>query len=704
MKEKNDQLILAERYVNETRQNIFLTGKAGTGKTTFVNNLRNTTFKRHVVLAPTGVAAINAQGMTIHSFFQLPFGTLNAPEKQKELKARKYNKKKRAIIRSIDLLIIDEISMVRADVMDAIDDILRKLRRNVLPFGGVQLLLIGDLFQLPPVVRSDEVHTLSQDYNTHYFFGSKALLESSLITIELKHIYRQQAGQFVDILNEVRNNRISEKSLALLNAQYDKTFDLEYDPIILTSHRRTSLKINEERLQALDQPSAIHKAEVEGNFPPSMYPNDEDLRLKVGARVMFIKNDLSEDKLYYNGKLGTLITVEDDLDYAEVRADSGEMITVHYETWENTATTIDPETKELTKEVVGAFSQLPLCLAWAITIHKSQGLTFDHVEIDAKAAFAHGQVYVALSRCRTLEGIKLRSKISSSAIRNDRQVVSYEKSYHDNQPTQSTFLKARKEFERYLLLDIFNYRKLRYTLDDTQDLIKKLLKDHQLSSTIKLDRLASIFHKEVDPVAQKFSNLIQHSFQELEAVRDSEYLLERLQSAAKYFLPIFKDQLWIGFAKLEIELDNATAMERITQYLEDIQWEVFLSKQLYDSLTKGYKMESLIEIRAKSPLHFDDHLAKAKKTVIYKNNKIVNNDNFENSQLYHSLKAWRAQTAADQGTQASSILSIKSIVSICDVLPVDRASLSRIRGVGKKTMDRYADEILKLISDYQAKK
>ena len=700
--EKNESLQLAEQYVNQTRRNIFLTGKAGTGKTTFVNNLKSTTFKRFVVLAPTGVAAINAGGMTIHSFFQLPFGTLNTPEKQSELRVRKYNNRKRAIIRSLDLLIIDEISMVRADVMDAIDYILRKLRRNSRPFGGLQLLLIGDLFQLPPVVRNDEISILAQDYRTHYFFGSNALQHSNLVTIELTHIYRQQAGAFVDILNEVRNNRISKQSLDVLNAQYQKQFAKDVEAIILTSHRRTSQEINEKKLKDLSEESQFFKADIEGEFPQSMYPNEEKLELKVGARVMFIKNDRDEEKRYYNGKLGTLTVCDDSQESVTVLSDEGETILVLKEQWTNENVRIDSKSKELIKEIVGSYEQLPLRLAWAITIHKSQGLTFDHLEIDAQAAFAHGQVYVALSRCRSLEGIRLRSKISESAIRNDTTVVSYEQQYHQNQPTSSSFQEAKKDFERYLLMELFDYRTMEKAINEMLDLIKKIYKDAILPGVAELKSVADIFNKKIETAAQKFSSYIQFALASVENIESSPELVQRLQDAANYFYPILNNELWPVLATLSLEIDNKGLSDRVDQHLESIRWKVFSKAKVLNTMQSPYELSKILKAQAKAPLHYEDAINESLSQR--KTSRGFKGVTIKKKSLYDMLKAWRSVVADNEGLATSKVLTVKAILEIVAELPTDGDSLAAIKGIGPKTMELYGDAMLDVIAAHRNQK
>ena len=394
-------------FVENTGRSIFLTGKAGTGKTTFLKEVMAGSRKRPIVVAPTGVAAINAGGVTIHSFFQLPFSPY-VPGAKVENKFD-FSREKRKIIASIDLLIIDEISMVRADLLDAIDAVLRRFREHDQPFGGVQLLMIGDLAQLTPVVTPEDERILKPYYSTPYFFASKALQQIDYVTIQLEHVYRQQDASFINILNEVRNGHPSEAVLAKLNSR------LSPQPlparegsgyIRLTTHNNIANNYNESELRKLSTPAYTYRAEIKGTFPEYSYPTAEALVLKEGAQVMFVKNDPSGDHRYYNGRIGRVMEAGDNRLTVYCEGDS-EAIEVEPLEWENTRYTLNEKTREIEAEVQGTFRQLPLRLAWAITIHKSQGLTFDHAIIDANQSFAPGQVYVALSRCRTLEGLLL---------------------------------------------------------------------------------------------------------------------------------------------------------------------------------------------------------------------------------------------------------------------------------------------------------
>ena len=457
--EKNQELRNAWDFVEHTGISIFLTGKAGTGKTTFLRALKERSNKRNIIVAPTGVAAINAGGMTIHSFFQLP---LSPFVPNTNIKNRfDYSKEKRKIMRTLDLLIIDEISMVRADVLDAIDSVLRRFREPDKPFGGVQLLMIGDLQQLTPVVTPEEEELLRQHYDTPYFFGSKALRSISYVTIELTHVYRQQDETFITLLNNIREGKVSADDLQRLNERYAPTFQPKEgsDYIRLTTHNRMAESYNEDQLRRLPTKAYTFSAETDGNFPEYNYPTDYNLTLKTGAQVMFIRND--NNGRYYNGRIGHITHVDNEKIYVLCPGEDEEF-EVEVETWENTKYTLNEKTKQIEAEVQGTFKQYPLRLAWAITIHKSQGLTFEHAIIDAQASFASGQVYVALSRCKTLEGLVLASPIGNTAIINDNRVSEYISHQTEEAEKSISALPALKEeYHRQLLIELFNFNEIK---------------------------------------------------------------------------------------------------------------------------------------------------------------------------------------------------------------------------------------------------
>ena len=432
----NQQLFdLAEH----TNRSIFLTGKAGTGKTTFLNEFVKKSQKKHIVVAPTGIAAINAGGVTIHSMFGLPLRPFlptteridgNLGNNIADLMHHfKYRKDKLKLLREVEIIIIDEVSMLRADVLDMMDFSLRHIRRNPQQFGGVQMLFIGDLYQLPPVVRDENI--LKEYYNSPFFFSAKALENMNLVTIELTKVYRQKDETFLNILNAIRDGNRNEIDFDLLNSRYDPNFETQEEAYVyLTSHNKMAHDINQQKLKNLKGKSFFYEAKVTGDFRENQYPNEEKLELKVGAQIMFIRNDASNEKKYFNGKLAEIVHLDEDEIYVQIDGD-GEEYKLKKESWENKRYSLG-EDKSIQEDVLGSFEQYPIRLAWAVTIHKSQGLTFDRVIIDAGKSFASGQVYVALSRCRTLEGIVLKSKITPEVVFNDQRVLGFQDSTNAN--------------------------------------------------------------------------------------------------------------------------------------------------------------------------------------------------------------------------------------------------------------------------------
>ena len=564
--EQNNELRTAWDFVENTGRSIFLTGKAGTGKTTFLKTVVEKSRKRPIVVAPTGVAAINAGGVTIHSFFQLPFSPY-VPGAKVESRFD-FGREKRKIIASIDLLIIDEISMVRADLLDAIDNVLRRFRNHSLPFGGVQLLMIGDLQQLTPVVTSDEEQLLKQYYDTPYFFGSKALQQIDSVTIQLSHVYRQQDKSFIEILNEVRNGHPSAETLEKLNSRSLPQLPPKGGGVIrLTTHNNLANFYNESELEKLPGQPIRYHAEVKGTFPEYSYPTAETLVLKVGAQVMFVKNDPSGEHKFYNGRIGqvTKATEKSLFVYCEGDADAIEVEPLE---WENTRYTLNEKTREIESEVQGTFRQLPLRLAWAITIHKSQGLTFDRAIIDANQSFAPGQVYVALSRCRTLEGLTLASPLTPRSIINDERVDSYiAQQETEAQRSIHQLPLLKQEYERYLLLQLFDFR----SLLNQQETMVRIFAEFFYHSHASLKQLhdQALFdlRQQVIGVADKWQKKI-HSMS-FEALREPDFL-ERVKRSAEYFADLLNNVLAKPLElTAKVETNNKQAAHRLGIALPD---------------------------------------------------------------------------------------------------------------------------------------
>ena len=566
--EQNLELRTAWDFVENTGRSIFLTGKAGTGKTTFLKTVMERSRKRPIVVAPTGVAAINAGGVTIHSFFQLPFSPY-VPGAKVESKFD-FGREKRKIIASSDLLIIDEISMVRADLLDAIDAVLRRFREHGQPFGGMQLLMIGDLAQLTPVVTPEDERMLKPYYDTPYFFGSKALQQLDYVTIQLSHVYRQQDASFIALLNEIRGGHPSADALAKLNSRVTNPSPKGEGSgsIRLTTHNNLANFYNESELQKLPGRPVMYHAAIKGTFPDYSYPTAETLVLKVGAQVMFVKNDPSGKHLYYNGRIGRVMEATEKRLTVYCEGDS-EAIEVEPLEWENTRYTLNEQTREIESEVQGTFKQLPLRLAWAITIHKSQGLTFDRAIIDANQSFAPGQVYVALSRCRTLEGLVLATPLDARAVINDERVDSYisqQESETERSIGQLPVLK--QEYERYLLIQLFDFRAV-YALEETMVRIFAEFFYHSHASLKQLHDQALIsLQQHVLTVASKWQQQIQTMT--VEALRESDFL-GRVCRSADYFEHQLSDILAKPIElSAKVETNNKQASRRLGNALPDL--------------------------------------------------------------------------------------------------------------------------------------
>ncbi|SDS73325.1 HRDC domain-containing protein [Mucilaginibacter mallensis] len=655
--DRNPVIQLAFDYVESTNTIVFLTGKAGTGKTTFLQQVKKDAKKKLAIVAPTGVAAINAGGMTIHSFFQIPFGPV-IPGGDARPDAH-YSPEKKALLSELELLIIDEISMVRPDVLDQIDLILRNIKENPYPFGGVQLLLIGDLSQLSPIIRDEEWAMLGRYYTTPYFFSSLVLQKTPFVQIELDHVYRQKEQAFVDILNEVRNQAISPENLALLNARHQVDFrpPAEDPYITLTTHNRIAQQINNELVEALPGQEFEFKATIKGEFPKDAYPTDTELKLKTGAQVMFVKNDSSAEKLFYNGKIGTITRIEKDTVF--VQCGNDREIAVQALEWSNIKYKLDEQ--QISETNAGSFAQIPLKLAWAITIHKSQGLSFDKAIIDISGAFAHGQAYVALSRCRTLSGMVLRNPISAQNIIGDPAVAHFNTQARLFQPDAEKLELDRQLYQKYLLAELFNFNGLRNRIAGFEQLIPNL-------------------HTDVLSVAAKFSRQL-----------DTEDI-ERIRKAAHYFhsaLSAITESLHALIPALIGKSKEGAA--KADQLLQWIMARISLM---------GHFSETAFSVTA--------YLTASKNTLAAasadKSRSYVKALNAKpNEKLYEQIVAWLKNTAEKDQVMPNRIISEKTAAMIAEKLPPTLKALSAIKGVGPQKAEQYGPELITLIRSYLQK-
>jgi|CXWL01.1.fsa_nt_gi hypothetical protein len=549
---ENEMFRLAVDLVNQSNRNIFLTGKAGTGKTTFLKYIRENCPKQMAVVAPTGVAAINAGGVTIHSFFQLPLAPF-IPEtkgtgfpahgqeisnKHSLISRLRFNSDKKKVLQQLEILVIDEISMVRCDVLDAIDTVLRHIRQRPSErFGGVQLLFIGDMLQLPPVIKEQEWNLLSEYYSGQYFFDSKVLQEDPPVYIEFNKIYRQSEERFINLLNQVRNNELDEDGMKILESRFQPGFRRSKQDgyIILTTHNNKASEINAGELGNLDSKLFSYEAEMQGEFSDRAYPAEEILYLKSGAQVMFLRNDAADKgKRYFNGKIGTISKLEADKIFVQCEGEAAE-IEVQKEKWENIRYTLNKSTRQLDADVLGSFTQYPLRLAWAITIHKSQGLTFERAIIDAGAAFAPGQVYVALSRCTNLEGMVLQSHVKSSSLFSDTRIVEFSQRSASSGQLQKELAIARKHYQQTVLLSTFDFTG---SINSSKEVLDYLLEHSPSFNPESISWTEELLGKldKLQETAKKFQTQLQTLFLQPEPPQENQPLQERIKAAAIYFV------------------------------------------------------------------------------------------------------------------------------------------------------------------------
>lgn len=596
---------LAAKFVNQTSRHIFLTGKAGTGKTTFLRNIITKTHKRAVIVAPTGIAAINAAGVTIHSLFQLPFGTFvpritpdqklpsgvpyNTPKSL--VRHLSMNAVKRRILLDMELLVIDEVSMLRADLLDAIDFVLRYVRRNNENFGGVQVLFIGDLYQLPPVVRNQEQELLGMFYQSAFFFDALCLKTNPPIYIELDKIYRQSDQTFVDLLNNLRNNMATEQDIALLKSHYQENYkpNLNDNYITLTTHNSKADALNRTSLAELKGKSYFYNAVIEKEFAESAYPIEKTLELKIGAQVMFIKNDPKGEQRFFNGKLAVVTDLKSD--FIEVLPEGNKYpISLEQYAWKNIRYTTNKHTNEIEEEEIGTFTQYPIKLAWAITVHKSQGLTFDRAIVDIGDAFAPGQIYVALSRLRSIDGLILTSHLNNRGMKADQNVAYYSRTKDEQESLLAQITKEADAFLKQSLLQAFNFTLLdnfvyehvfSYSKDE-----KRSVKQTHLPWAVKLQQELMAAKVHADKFLKQIDRLLV-----LGQVVDMDLLITRTQAASNYFIPILEALSKTIFEQIEAVKEQKQTKE----YLHEL---IDLEAMFYEQFKKIVRAKAMLSAKA----------------------------------------------------------------------------------------------------------
>lgn len=679
-------------FIEKTNQPIFMTGKAGTGKTTFLRYIRSNTKKNLAVVAPTAVAAINAGGVTIHSFFQVPFGpilptpTANAFT---EFSGKSFGPEKSKLIKCLDLLIIDEISMVRADTMDYIDRVLRFVKGNAIPFGGVQLLMIGDLYQLPPVFQNDW-HLLAKFYKGPYFFDSLIFREYPLLVFELTKVHRQNDPTFIEILNSIRNGSISEDLLKKLNQHYQPKpgNDELTDHVTLTTHNPLVKKINEERLEQL--PGETHRfvAKVTGEFPKEAFPTEEELVLKAGAMVMFIKNDSSGKKQFYNGRTAKIESISGE----SIRLtflDDGSTFEANQEIWENTKFALSETDQKVTQSSAGSFTQFPLRLAWAITIHKSQGLTFDKAVVDVGAAFAHGQTYVALSRCRSLDGLILKEKVDAKNIITDPSVSAFMKKAQTQIPDQDTLKDSLIAIEIETLVESFDFSSIAAAFTHLKMVLLTLF-PLEVVLNEKISATQLLLETKVLPIGERFIR------QEIKTIVGNhsalEHLKVRLTKATGYFLPNLIElhqkviDLHLLATGAPFHTDYFPTLNLLLELLE-AKTEIF---KLFPNIKQTVEVTKAIRTTATTYKFIDSWKQKPSATEI----------TIENPVLYAQLMDWRQQTAELKKVLSYHVISDQALADISAKLPKTLTQLSKIKNVGEGKTTQYGEHILKLIRQY----
>ena len=690
---------LAFDFVMQTNRSIFITGKAGTGKTTFLHRLREGAYKQMAVVAPTGVAAINAGGVTMHSFFPLPFGPFVPTEEGRRdfLSKQRISRQRRNVLRELELLVIDEISMVRADLLDAMDTVLRSVRRrHNEPFGGVQVVFIGDMYQLSPVARDEEWSLLSRYYEGIYFFYSHVLRERPPVYIEFDTIFRQSDSRFIELLNQVRNDRLTTEGYELLQSRYDPNYRSggDDDGIVLTTHNYKADAINREELERIEAESFELEAVVKGEFGEGAFPTEKVLELKVGARVMFVKNDTETPRRFYNGLLGTVSLYDEKKNVVYVLPSGGddEPIAVEVAEWENIRYSTEKDSLLIKEEVVGSFRQFPLRLAWAVTIHKSQGLTFDRAVIDAGDSFAPGQVYVALSRCRSLEGITLLSPINSFTIRNDEKVVRFSEGQADVGMLPAELDSSRVMFQLELLQGLFDFAPLTVS---SKIWYKSTQEDEASFVDVPFSFISDIIDRfvEMEAVGRKFIGQLRRLM--LDGEMNEGHVSERLQAAVAYFSPLMEEVVRL-LKKCDASTDNRAVATEFDGFVTDLFSVLSQKGYMMQGVVEDFSIEHFFELRRKFVLP-------AFKFTSYSRTKVADKVlDVEHGDLLTELINVRNRLADEGSVPVYIIAPLKTIREMAHYLPLDEKEMMKINGMGKVRFAKYGAHFLLAIRDYCA--
>ena len=682
----------AKDIILNTDTTLFVTGRAGTGKTTLLRYVAESSQKNTVVVAPTGIAAINAGGVTIHSFFKLPFAPFipSVIEAKKLIAGQKMRAEFRSVIRSVDMIIIDEVSMLRADILDAIDVVLRHYRNSKFPFGGVQMVFFGDMYQLPPVCVNDEWFILKDYYSTPYFFSAKVFEKQEIVCLELDKIFRQKDEDFVEILNQVRNNNISKENFNRLNERYTPDFDLEnnQDFVVLTTHNAVSDDINESRLIDIDSKTFIFDAAIKGDFPEYLYPVEQQIVLKKGARVMFTANDhINPERLYYNGKMGTVVELEDNNVYVTCDGED-DPIQVNYETWENNTFSYNRKENSVDVKTIGTFTQLPLRLAWAITIHKSQGLTFQKVAIDAANSFTSGQVYVALSRCTSLDGIVLLSPINSNSIMVDSRIQRFSKNNFNEDLLPDFVNRKKRDTLCNMLIKLFSFNLLEVAVLDLKGYVTEFRADFSDYTPEMVENILSIV-QDLSDVGTRFAVQLR----KITNANDFSLLNSRVNDAKKYFL----QRLETLEKTMDITNVSTKKKERANKFSKLLN-EV--NKNLQETLFFLKNLDDDISVEQFYMLRHEFVVEKVNYNV-YEEEKEDANEQIVDSELiaviYSKLMAWRNDLAKELDIPSYLIFKKDTIMEMAQRMPDTKDKLLKINGVGKVKAGKYGQECIDII-------